>query len=68
MMREVKGYKLLEGYRGSEPADVETIAEIISKVSKLVVENEEIRQLDLNPIIVWREGAKIADAKIILRP
>ncbi len=68
MMREVKGYKLLEGYRGSEPADVEAIANIISKVSKLVLENGEIQQLDLNPIIVWREGAKIADAKIILRP
>ncbi|MEM3550370.1 MAG: acetate--CoA ligase family protein [Candidatus Bathyarchaeia archaeon] len=68
MMREVKGYKLLEGYRGSEPADVEAIAEIISKVSNLMVENGEIQQLDLNPIIVWRKGAKIADAKIILRP
>lgn len=66
MMKEVKGYRLLEGYRGQEPADTEAIAEIIAKVSQLITENEEINQLDLNPIITWKKGAKIADAKILL--
>ncbi|MEM2168607.1 MAG: acetate--CoA ligase family protein [Candidatus Bathyarchaeia archaeon] len=66
MIKEIKGYKILEGYRGREPADIEVILEIILGVSKLVVENDEVSQLDLNPIIVWRKGGKAADAKIIL--
>lgn len=66
MIREIKGYKILGGYRGQEPVDIEVILEIILGVSRLVVENDEICQLDLNPIIVWRRGGKVADAKIIL--
>lgn len=68
MMREVKTYRLLEGYRGQEPADIETLAKILETTSKIMVENEEINQIDLNPIITWKKGAKIADAKILLNP
>lgn len=67
MMKEVKGYKLLEGYRGQEPADTNALAKIITAVSRLIIENKEICQIDLNPVIVWRNGAKIADARILLR-
>lgn len=66
MIKEIKGYKILEGYRGRERADIETILKIILGVSNLIVDNDEISQLDLNPIIVWRKGGKVADAKIIL--
>lgn len=66
MIKDIKGYKILEGYRGQEPADIEVILETILGVSRLMVENDEINQLDLNPIIVWRKGGKVADAKIIL--
>lgn len=67
MIREIKGYSILSGYRGQKPADVDSIVEIITGVSRLIIENEEVNQLDLNPIIVWVRGAKIADARIILK-
>ncbi|MEM2868267.1 MAG: acetate--CoA ligase family protein [Candidatus Bathyarchaeia archaeon] len=66
MIKDIKGYKILEGYRGQEPADIESILKMILGVSRLIVENDEISQLDLNPVIVWKKGGKVADAKIML--
>jgi len=66
MIAEVKGFKVLTGYRGAEPVDLKCIAKIIAKVSEMVLENEEISQLDLNPIMAWSSGAKVADARVIL--
>ncbi len=66
MLREVKGYPLLKGYRGREPLDEDAIVDIMIKVSKMIEENPMISQLDLNPIIVYTKGAKVVDARIIL--
>jgi acetate---CoA ligase (ADP-forming) subunit beta len=66
MIREIKGYPILTGIRGQKPADIHSLVDIILKVSKLVTEHSEIEQLDLNPIFVYPQGAKIVDARIIL--
>jgi acetyl-CoA synthetase (ADP-forming) len=66
MIREIRGYPVLMGIRGQKPADIQSLVEIILKVSKLVTEHSEIEQLDLNPILVYPKGAKIVDARIIL--
>jgi len=66
MISEVKAYPLLKGYRGMPPADIEAIARILQSTSKLVMEHGEIKELDLNPIMVYRKGAKTVDARIIL--
>lgn len=66
MMEEIKGYPLLKGYRGKEPADLNALAEIILKVSKVIEENPEIKELELNPIMAYRKGALAVDARIIL--
>lgn len=66
MVSEVKAYPLLKGYRGTPPADIETIIQILLKTSKLVSEHPEIKELDLNPIMVYEKGAKTVDARIIL--
>lgn len=66
MMKEVKGFKILQGYRGSEAVDLKALVKIIVSVSKMMVENEEISQLDLNPIITSRQEAKAVDARVIL--
>jgi len=68
MMREVRGFKILQGYRGSEAVDLKALVKIIVGVSKMMVENEEISQMDLNPIIASRHGAKAVDARVILSP
>jgi acyl-CoA synthetase (NDP forming) len=66
MIQEIKGYPVLTGIRGQKPADINSLVDIILKVSKLVTEHQEIEQLDLNPIFVYQQGAKIVDARIIL--
>jgi len=69
MIREIKAYRILEGYRGMPPRDLEAIKDILLKTSKLMLEVEEIQDIDLNPVMVFArgKGAKIADARIILK-
>jgi len=66
MMREIRGFKILQGYRGSEAVDLKALVKIIVNASKMMAENEEISQLDLNPIIASKHGAKAVDARVIL--
>lgn len=66
MITEVKAYPILKGYRGQPPADVEAIVKILLNTSRLVMEHQEIKELDLNPIMVYEKGAKTVDARIIL--
>jgi acyl-CoA synthetase (NDP forming) len=66
MIEEIKAFPILKGYRGSPPADLESIIKILMAVSKLVTERPEINQLDLNPVEVYEKGAKVVDARIIL--
>ena len=66
MVREIRGYRLLEGYRGHAPADVAAIEETLLRTSHLVEEVPTIRELDLNPIITLPpgRGCSIVDARI----
>jgi acetyl-CoA synthetase (ADP-forming) len=66
MIREIKGYSVLGGYRGFPPADQEAIVNILLSASRLVTENPQIGQMDLNPTIVYERGALVADARILL--
>jgi acetyl-CoA synthetase (ADP-forming) len=66
MITEVKAYPLLKGYRNSPPADIGSIVRILLNASRLAMEHQEIKELDLNPIIVYEKGAKTVDARIIL--
>jgi len=66
MVKEIKGYPLLQGYRGKEPANISALVEIILKISKLIEENPNIKELELNPIFVYRDRAVGVDARIIL--
>lgn len=66
MISEVKAYPLLKGYRNTPPADIEAITNILLSTSKLIMDYPEIKELDLNPVIVYEKGAKTVDARIIL--
>jgi acetyl-CoA synthetase (ADP-forming) len=66
MITEVKAYPLLKGYRNTPPADLDAIVKILLSASKLVMEHREIKELDLNPVLVYEKGAKTVDARIIL--
>ncbi len=68
MIKEIKGYPLLEGYRGQEPADVPFLEDLMLKISEFVDENPEIKELDLNPIFAYKNKAVAVDARVILEP
>jgi acyl-CoA synthetase (NDP forming) len=66
MVREIKGLPLLQGYRGTEPADLEALERLILRVSEFVERHPEIDELDLNPVFAYRDGALAVDARIVL--
>lgn len=66
MITRLKAFPLLNGYRGSKPADIDALAAILCNTSRLIMENPEIKELDLNPVMAYPEGAKTVDARIIL--
>ena len=66
MVREIKAYKILEGVRGKPPVDQEAIVDILLKTSKMLMECPEIKELDMNPVLVYEKDAKIVDARVIL--
>jgi hypothetical protein len=50
MIREIRGYRLLQGYRGHPTGDIPAIEEVLASVSRVVEDIPEIQELDLNPI------------------
>jgi len=67
MMAETKMYKALKGFRGRS-YDTDAVADVISKVSKLLTENADIAEMDINPLVVFADngGAIAVDARVIL--
>ena len=66
MVREIKGYPLLKGYRGQEAVDVSYLEDMLLRVSDFVGQNPEVKELDLNPVFAYSDGALVVDARIIL--
>jgi len=66
MVREIKGYALLTGYRGQEPVDIPALERIIVAVSDFIEANPRVSELDLNPLIASGDGIVAVDARIIM--
>lgn len=67
MIEEIKGKKLLEGFRNI-PANKELVIDLITKVSKIGEElMDNIDQMDLNPVFVYKDDICVVDAKLILK-
>ena len=66
MISSIKTKKLLEGVRGEKPSDVGKLSECIQRLSQLVTDFREIKELDMNPVLVMQkgEGCKILDVRI----
>jgi len=66
MLSSLTGYALLRGVRGEQPADLDAAADIISRVSWMAVELDDVIELDINPVIVLNrgQGAVAADIRI----
>ena len=66
MIREIKGFPILKGYRGLDPVDIAVLEDLLLKVSVLVEKNPDIAELDLNPIFAYKDGAVAVDARVVL--
>ena len=64
MIRELKTYPVLKGFRGSAAADVAALEEGLLRVSAMVEDLPQIAELDCNPFVVHERGATILDARI----
>ncbi|MCG8638399.1 MAG: acetate--CoA ligase family protein [Desulfobacterales bacterium] len=66
MTGEIQGKKLLEGYRGQDPADLACLQEMLVRLSDFVEKTPGIEEIDMNPVFAYKDGAAVVDARIIL--
>ena len=66
MLRSLRSFRLLEGYRGARPCDVSALEEVLLRLSALVEAHPEVVELDANPVVAAPEGALIVDARVRL--
>jgi len=64
MIDRLRGARLLRGYRGSPPADEPALRDVLLRVSEMLGVASEIQELDLNPVIVLADGARVADVRV----
>ena len=67
MIREIKAYPALSGYRGSKALDIEQIAKSIIIISDLITNISTIKEVELNPLLAYEKNVMAVDAKVILR-
>jgi acetyl coenzyme A synthetase (ADP forming)-like protein len=66
MIREIKGYTLIRGYRDETPKDEETLINTIKAVSELFYEDKDLIEFDINPLMLYEKGACSVDARLII--
>lgn len=66
MVESLKLFPVLDGIRGQAKLDVDAVIDIIVKVSKVIVENEDIKEIDINPVRVYEKGVDALDARVII--
>lgn len=66
MIKEIKGYRMLTGYRGLPPVDEVKLEDMLLAVAEFVMQYPAIKELDLNPVITGTDGAVAVDARIVL--
>jgi acyl-CoA synthetase (NDP forming) len=66
MIREIKGFPMLTGFRGSEPCDLSALENLIVSVSEFVEKHPDVKELDLNPVFAYKDGVTAVDARVVL--
>ena len=66
MMRDIKGHKILDAVRGMEAADLDILADILIKVGQIGLENEKVKEIDINPVIISGSKPVAVDALVVL--
>jgi acyl-CoA synthetase (NDP forming) len=66
IIQEIRGYPILEGYRGQGPADIGALEDALLKLSRFIEQRPMITELDLNPVFAYSDGLIVVDARIVL--
>jgi acyl-CoA synthetase (NDP forming) len=66
MLRALRTFPLLDGYRGRPPADLASVRDLILRVGALAAAHPAVAELDLNPVIAGPAGALVVDARVRL--
>lgn len=68
MIHEIKGIRLLQGYRGKPPCNLDALADALSRLSLLAADHaDRIAEIDINPLFVHASGVIAADALVVLK-
>jgi acetyltransferase len=67
MMREIKGFPMLEGVRGEAGVDLEAVGDLLCRVARLAANHPEIVEMDLNPVFAYTKGTKPAAVDVRMR-
>jgi len=68
MIGSIGGARILHGVRGEKPCDIETVADLLVRLSNMLVDLPQIQEIDINPVLVFPEGegAQAVDARVIV--
>ena len=66
MIREIRGFPVLQGLRGTSPVDLGALEDMLLKLSALAERHPELQEVDLNPVFAYPTGALAVDARILL--
>ncbi|MBV8717889.1 MAG: acetate--CoA ligase family protein, partial [Chloroflexi bacterium] len=64
MLRELRSFPMLNGYRGAQPSDVGALEDVLLRIGALAEDHPAIAELDCNPVIVSQSGAIVVDARV----
>jgi acyl-CoA synthetase (NDP forming) len=67
MIREIKGYRLISGYRGRPAVDEQALVDCLLAVARISVDYPEIVEIDLNPVFAYPNGIQVADVRMIVK-
>ncbi len=65
MMEEIKGIKILRGFRGEKPVNIDALADMLSRISGMSVKEKDIAEIDFNPVIVNERHARVVDVRML---
>jgi acetate---CoA ligase (ADP-forming) subunit alpha len=68
MLEELRGAAMLRGVRGKPPVDIEAVADLLVKLSEFASRREDIREMDLNPVVAHERGLEVLDARVLVGP
>jgi len=68
MMREIKGHKILDAVRGMPAADIDALADILMAVGRIGLEKDDVKEIDINPLILQGSKPVAVDALVVLDP